>query len=328
MYNQFYDKDLEPVLEKAFSDLRWGIRTHYHALNDKRNQRFDLEFPEAIAGISRIENCARLLNKFNPSLPKIDLLVIFGTDALCNWYPIENQRGIYDINDKMRVEEKGVEIWNAGYLNAVVPSDLIVSKKLKIGKNGKPEMNGHTFEAVLFLNPQYAKEPVLQFLEEYQAKGGKLMIEGTADHDFKANDITKRFGAIYEKATVKGYSVEALSKLGISKNLLPDGCRNEDGSYVFIDRNSLITDALATFSVSLDDDKYSGTYKGIVLLAADKKNGLSKLAVAGLKELQLNGKVILSFKDPVDVFAEKREGHTVLILADPTRKLVPLINKL
>ena len=328
MYNQFYDKDLEPVLEKAFSDLRWGIRTHYHALNDKRAQRFDLEFPEAIAGISRIENCARLLNKFNPSLPRIDLLVIFGTDALCNWYPNEAERGIYDINDKMRVEEKGVEIWNAGYLNAVVPSDLIVSKKLRIGKNGKPEMNGHSFEAILFLNPQYAKEPILKFLEEYQAKGGKLMIEGKADHDFKANDITKRFGAIYEKATVKGYSVESLSRLGLFKNLLPDGCKNEDGSYIFIDRNSLITDALAKFSVNMGGDLYSGTYKGIILLAADKKRGLYKLAVAGLKELRRNGEVILSFKVPVDVFAEKVEGQTTLTLADPTRKVVPLVNKL
>ena len=328
MYNQFYDKDLEPVLVKAFNDLRWGIRTHYHALNDKRAQRFDLEFPEAIAGISRIENCARLLNKFNPSLPKIDLLIIFGTEALCNWYPNENDRGIYDINDKMRVEEKGVEIWNAGYLNAVVPSDLIVSKKLRIGKNGKPEMNGHSFEAVLFLNPQYAKGPVLQFLEEYQAKGGKLMIEGKADHDFEANNITKRFGAIYEKATVKGYSFEALSKLGISKNLIPDGCKNEDGSYTFIDRNSLITDALARFNVTLDGDKYSGTYKGIAILAADKKHGISKLAVTGLKELQLNGETILSFNKPVDVFAEKKEGHTTLTIADPTHKVVPLVNKL
>ena len=328
MYNQFYDKDLEPVLLKAFSDLRWGIRTHYHALNDKRPLRFDLEFPDAIAGISKIENCARLLNKFNPTLPKINLLVIFGMDALCNWYPNISDRGIYDINDKMRVEEKGVEIWNAGYLNAVVPSDLIVSNKLKIGKDGKPEMNGHTFDAVLFLNPQYAKEPVLKFLEAYEAKGGKLMIEGTADHDFKANDITKRFAAIREKATVKGYSVEALPKLGLSKNLLTDGCRNEDGSFVFIDRTSLISQAMATFNVTIDGDKYSGTYKGIAILAADNKHGITKLAATGLKELRRNGEIILSFKNPVDVFAEKLAGQAKITIGDPSCHIVPLINKM
>ena len=328
MYNQFYDANLEPVLIKAFSDLRWGIRTHYHALNDKRPLRFDLEFPEAIAGIGKIENCARLLNKFNPSLPKINLLVIFGMDALCNWYPNESDRGIYDINDKMRVEEKGVEIWNAGYLNAVVPSDLIASNKLKIRKDGKPEMNGHTFDAVLFLNPQYAKEPVLKFMEEYEAKGGKLMIEGTADHDFRANYITKRFKAISDKATVKGYSIEALPILGLSKNLLPDGCKNEDGSYVFTDRTSLITDAMATFSATIDGDLYSGSYKGIALLAADKKRGIYKLAATGLKELSRNGEPILSFRDPVDLFLENFNGQYKITLADPSKSIVPLINKL
>ncbi|MEI6275606.1 MAG: hypothetical protein WCP08_06435 [Prolixibacteraceae bacterium] len=328
MYNQFYDANLEPVLLKAFSDLRWGIRTHYHALNDKRPLRFDLEFPEAIAGISKIENCARLLNKFNPLLPKINLLVIFGMDALCNWYPNESDRGIYDINDKMKVEEKGLEIWNAGYLNAVVPTDLIVSQKLRIGKDGKPVMNGHTFDAVLFLNPQYAKEPVLKFLEEYEAKGGKLMIEGAADHDFKANDISKRFKAILDKATVKGYSVEALPKLGIHKNLLPDGCQNEDGSYVFTDRTSLISNSQATFSVSIDGDLYKGSYKGIAIIAAEKKRGVYKFAAAGLKELSRNGEVILSFQNPVDIFMTKLDGHTNLTIADPYHKVVPLVNKL
>jgi len=328
MYNQFYDANLEPVLVKAFSDLRWGIRTHYHALNDKRPNRFDLEFPEAIAGINKIENCARLLNKANPALPKINLLVIFGMEALCNWYPNPASRGIYDINDKLGIEEKAVEIWNAGYLNALVPSDLIVSNQLKIGKNGKPVLNGHTFDAILYLNPQYAREPVLKFLEAYESKGGKLMVEGTANNDFNANDISKRFANILSKATVKGYSVEALPKLGLSKNLLPDGCKNEDGSYVFIDRSSLITDAMATFSVDLDGDNYSGSYKGIAIIAADKKQGLYKLAAAGMKELRKNGKIILSFRDPVDIFTEKQKGHTVITIADPNRHVVPLINKL
>jgi hypothetical protein len=327
IYNQFYDAKLEPVLIKAFNDLRWGIRTHYHALNDKRPLRFDLEFPEAIEGIGKIENCARLLNKFNPSLPKINLLVIFGMDALCNWYPHDSDRGIYDINDKMQVEEKGVEIWNAGYLNAVVPSDLITSNKLKIGKGGKPEMNGHTFDAILFLNPQYAKESVLKFLEDYEAKGGKLMMEGTADHDFNANDITKRFKAIYEKATVKGYSVEALPKLGISKDMLPDGCKNEDGSFVFTDRTSLNTDAMATFSVTIEGDRYSGTYKGIAVIAADKNSGLKKFTAAGFTELRRNGKPILSFKNPVDLFLENSNGKFQLTIADRTQSVVPLINK-
>ncbi len=184
MYNQYYDANLEPVLVKAFSDLRWGIRTHYHALNDKRPLRFDLEFPEA------------------------------------------------------------------------------------------------------------------------------------------------RFKAILEKATVKGYSVDALPQLRISKNLLPDGCKNEDGSFVFTDESSLRTDKISSFSVNLDGDLYTGKYKGLAIIAADKKSGLKKLAAAGFSELTHNGKPILAFKDPVDIFIEKVNGQYKITVADPSKSVLPLINKL
>ena len=328
MYNQYYDKDLEPVLAKAFADLRYGIRTHYHALNDKRPLRFDLEDPEAIKGINQIENCTRLLNKFNPTLPDIKLLVIFGMEALSNWYPNESDRGIYDINDKLEIEEKGLEIWNAGYLNAVVPSDLIVNNKLKLNKNGKPVMNGHTFDAVLYLNPQYAREPVLQFLEEYVNKGGKLMIEGKARYDFKGKDIFGRFKSIADKAAAIGYSVENLTKLGLFKNRLPDGCKNEDGSYLFNDRQSMLTNSVATFTVNIDGDIYAGRYKGIAIISADKKSGLKKLAATGFKELRRNGKIILSFKDPIDIFVSRQGEATSIILADHTQTIKPLTCKL
>ncbi len=328
MYNQYYDKDLEPVLVKSFNDLRYGVRTHYHALNDKRPLRFDLEDPDAILGINANENCARLLNKFNPSLPDIKLLVVFGMEALSNWYPNVKDRGVYDINDKLRIEEKAVEIWKAGYINALVPSDMIVDKKLTIRADGKAVMNGHVFDAILYLNPQYAREPVLQFLENYVKKGGKLMVEGNADHDFKANDISTRFAAIYNKATVKGYSIDGLSKLGLQKNWLPDGCKNEDGSYVFNNRASLISDAVASFSVSFGGDVYTGKYKGLAVLKADKKTGLQKLAATGCSELTKNGKVILQFAHPVDVFVEKKNNKTNMIIADGKQTVKPLINKL
>lgn len=327
MYNQYYDKDLEPVLVKAFADLRYGVRTHYHALNDHRPLRFDLEEPEAKKGINKIENCARLLNTFNPSLPDIKLLVIFGMEALSNWYPVEANRGVYDINDKMQVEQRAVDIWNAGYLNALIPSDLIVNKSLKIGPDGKPVMNGHTFDAVLFLNPQYAREPVLAFLEEYERKGGKLMIEGAADRDFKGNSIAARFRSIYEKATVAGYSIDKLPELGLHKNLLPDGCRNADGSYVFNDRNSLISDAVASFSVSFESNAYTGTYKGLAVIKADK-TGLQKFAATGCKELTQNGKLVLQFAEPTDIFIERKNGKINLTIADGKHQTKPLINKL
>ncbi len=328
MYNQYYDKDLEPVLVKSFNDLRYGVRTHYHALNDKRPNRFDLEDADAITGINQNENCARLLNKFNPSLPDIKLLVIFGMEALSNWYPNDSNRGIYDINDKLGIEEKAVDIWKAGYLNALVPSDLIVNNKLVIGADGKPTMNGHKFDAILYLNPQYAREPVIKFLETFVNKGGKLMVEGNADHDFFGENISDRFKLIYDKATVKGYSIDNLSKLGLQKNWLPDGCRNEDGSYVFNELTSLRTDNSATFNVQLDGENYTGKYKGLVVIKASKKNGIEKLAATGLKELTRNGKPILSFKNPIDVYVERQGKEVKMVVADGSKTIKSLVNNL
>jgi hypothetical protein len=328
MYNQYYDANLEPVLVKAFSDLRYGIRTHYHALNDKRPLRFDLEDPNAVIGINKIENCTRLLNKFNPSLPEVKLLVIFGIEALSNWYPNEADRGVYDINDKLGIEEKGVEIWNAGYLNALVPSDLIVNGKLIIGDDGKPALNGHTFDAVVYLDPQYAREPVLKFLEKYENMGGKLMLEGAAKNDFEGSDISKRFNSILKRATVSGYSVENLSKLGIRQNLLPDGCKNEDGSYLFTDWHSLQTSNIATFTITIDGDTYSGDYKGLAIIDADKKSGVKRYAATGCKELRRNAKIVLRFENPVDIFVTKQNGKTEMVLADQSNTIRPIVNEL
>lgn len=327
MYNQYYDANLEPVLVKSFNDLRYGVRTHYHAMNDKRPMRFDLEDADAVKGINANENCARMLNKFNPSLPEVKLLVIFGMEALSNWYPITADRGNYDINDKMKIEERAVEIWKSGYLNALIPSDLIVNHQLTIGADGKPVLNGHKFDAIVYLNPQYAREPVLKFLEQYESKGGKLMIEGNADRDFKGNPIAARFKSIYDKATVLGYSVDKISSLGLQKNLLADGCKNEDGSYTFNDLVSMRTGNAATFKVNFDGEEYTGQYRGLSVIKADK-TGLKKLSATGFNQLTRNGKVVFSLPTPADVFIEKKNGELKIILADRSKQIKPTVNKL
>ena len=328
MYNQFYDKVFPPVQEKALNDLRYGIRTHYHALHDKRVNRFDLLDPEAVAGINKVEDCARLLNKFNPSLPDVKLLVISGMEALSNWYPNYKDRGVYDVNDKLFMEEKAEEIWKAGYLNALVPSEFITLNKLTINKEGKAMMNGHVFDAILYLYPQYAKEAQLKFLETYQARGGKLMIEGFADKDFNAKDISARFQSIYSKATVTGYSIDKLAKLGLQKNGLPDGCKTEDGAYVFTDIHSLRTDGLTSFSVKIEGDLYEGEYKGLAIIKAGKKSGLIKFAANGFKTLSCNGKTILAFERPVNLFIETANGKRVITIQDISKTIKPVVNKL
>jgi len=320
MYNMYYDSNISQFTTKTLTDLRYGIRTFYHAFNDKQ-WGIGLERPEAYTAIKPVENCARLLNRFNPSLPEIKLLVIFGNEALQNWYPDKSDRGSYDINDKLRIEEKAVKIWKAGYRNALVPTDLISNGKLKLNENCKPVLCGHQFDAVLFLNPQYSKEPVLKFLEDYVAKGGKLMIEGAATHNFDGVKIPERLESIYSKATVQGFSIKAISKLGIEKNAIASGCRNEDGSYVFTDIQSLRKDKTASFSIRVNKDIYSAEYRGLAAISINGKNELKKFACSGFKELRKNGIVIFSLQSPSDVLLEK-QGENIQIAIKGQNKII------
>jgi len=309
IYNMFYSRSLETIVEEGLNDLRYGIRTHYHALNDRHGWGASIDKPESLAAILPVERCARLLNRFNPALPEIRLLVVFGMEAKCNWYPDASQRGAYDYNDKLEVEEKAKALWDAGYLNALVSSDVIAEGKLKIGSDGKPVLNGHTFDAVVYLYPQYAREPVVRFLEAYVAKGGKLMVEGLATHDFEGNRLVERFERILQQATVKGFDPAKIVQLGIKTNRLPDGVRNEDGSYVFTDLESLTGKKLATFKVRFGAAHYSGEYQGLSVIQADEKGALIRFSACGLKELRKKNQVLLRFNQPAMVEIKRMGAH-------------------
>ena len=327
MYNMYYDGNIGHFVTKTLTDLRYGIRTFYHAFNDKQ-WGIGLEKPEATNAINPVENCARLMNRFNPALPEIKMLVIFGNEALQNWYPNNYERGSYDINDQLKIEEKAVQIWEAGYLNALVPTDLISEGKLRLDSVGKPVLCGHKFDAIVFLYPQYSKESTLKFLEEYVDKGGKLMMEGAATYDFNGNDISARIRSIHEKAIIREFSVNHIPELGLTRNAVAGGCKNEDGSYVFTDISSLRNNKPKIFKLSFGQDVYSGDYTGFAAISADPLWGLQKLACAGFSELNKNGVTILKLEHPGDIFIEKIGKEYQITITGPKENNLLLINKL
>ena len=327
MYNMYYDGNIKRFTTKTLTDLRYGIRTFYHAFNDKQ-WGIGLEKPEAYNAIKPVENCARLLNLFNPGLPEIKLLVIFGNEALQNWYPNKSARGCYDINSKLKIEEKAIKIWKGGYMNALVPTDLISEGKLKLNGDHKPVLNGHQFDAIIFLYPEYSKESTLKFLENYVNNGGKLMIEGSATHNFEGEDIASRMANICNKAKENRFSVKGIYKLGIVKNAFSKACKNDDGSFVFTDIKSLWNSKLASFSININNDEYSADFRGLATILVDKQNGLQKFSCANFKELKKNGHVILSLERTADIFVEKKENVFQLTISDQEANNKVVVNKL
>ncbi|MEI6753306.1 MAG: hypothetical protein WCK78_09050 [Paludibacter sp.] len=314
LYNMYYNKSLEDITTKAMSDLTYGIRTHYHAINDIQKWGVSVEQPEALIEINKVENAARLLNRFNPSFPKIKLLVVFGMESLANWYPDSTKRGMTDINNSLKIEEKAVELWKAGYLNALVPTDLIADGRLKINANGKPQIEGHEFDAIIFLYPQYARKSTFDFLKTYVSKGGKLMVEGSATYDFDGNTVGKQWNEIADKALVKSFNVADISKLGIAKREFENGVLNEDGSYTFtgIKGSQQLTNGNNSFTINCN---------GLAAIQLDETGNLKKLVATAFSSLIKDGKTLFSLTKPADISVVVTNGVAEIIVADESKTI-------
>lgn len=82
MYNMFYNEDIDYFAEKALTDLRYGIRTIYHAFNDTHGWGVPLEAPELAKKISKVERMAKLANQVNATFADARILVVAGMEAL------------------------------------------------------------------------------------------------------------------------------------------------------------------------------------------------------------------------------------------------------
>jgi hypothetical protein len=302
MYDQFYGFDIDRFATKALNDARFDARLHYHGYNDTGRWGVDLSSEAFLSKQNPVERKIRLLNRFNPAAPRLPLLVVFGMPALLNWYPDESARNEFDINGSLHIEEKASAIWDAGYRCAVVPSDLIDDGALRLDAENRPVLNGHTFRAVIYLYPQYAKRSTLSFLDAYTRHGGALMLEGNATRDFDGRPIAGLFAGIAARARVRGFSVEQIAKLGVEKSPLRDtGGELEDGSIILTDLNSLRTGQAKSFSVEVNGHAFSGSYVGVFALKADARGEIEKLACGACGALSRDGHRILKLQRAADL---------------------------
>jgi hypothetical protein len=317
-FDQYYGGSETNFLKKAFREARFGGRTDYLAWNDLRTTRVNMADMEKYSAIRDVELKIRLLNQFQPAAPKLSVLVVFGMPALINWFPDQAARSDWDMNGTLGIEGKAGAIWNANYPCALLPSDFIDNGQISFDATGHPIVNGHRFDCLVFLYPQYAKETTLKFLDRYTKQGGKLMLAGTATRDFYGKDIATRFEKIAMRATVRGFDVKQLPDLGAHTNSLAEGAFMEDGSVVFTDFLSWQKNRARPFAVTLDGHEFSGSYVGVCALRVDKTGQVEKFVSGGFTELKRDGKVIFSLERPADaVITRTGSGSYDTIIVGP-----------
>jgi hypothetical protein len=329
MYDQFYGWDIHRFAVKAMNDARFDARIHYHGYNDTGRWGVNLAGQAFLNQLNPVEQKIRLLNRFDPAAPELPLLVIFGMPQLLNWYPDASARNIFDVNGSLHVESKVLSMWNAGYRCAVVPSDLIDNGSLKLDAHGRPVLNGHTFRAVVYLYPEYARQSTLRFLGEFTRRGGALMLEGKATRDFNGAPIENQFARIAALARVRGFSLDKLPKLGIQRSPLDGiGGELEDGSVILTDLNSLETDQPKSFTVTVNGNSFSGAYVGVFALKAAKDGTIQKLACGECRPLRCNGREVLSLHTPADLVLKRNAAgpYDAVVQGQPGSNAITLLH--
>jgi hypothetical protein len=308
--DQLYSHDMNNFIEKAFRDAPFDGRVDYHGWNDHTNTwGIDLAQTTRYAPIRDAELKIRLLNQFDPAAPKLSVLIVFGMPALIDWFPNESARSPWDINGKLGIEEKALATWRAGYPCALLPSDFIDNGQITFDADLHPVVNGHRFDALVFLDPQYSKARTFRFLDRYTRAGGKLMLDGTATRNFQGKEIADQFQKISARATVTGFDIARLPELGAQTNSLTDGGFLEDGSVIFSDYTSWQNHEAKPFSVELSGHQFSGSFLGVCALKAGADGNIEKFACGGFTELKRDGKTIFSLDHPADIVVRRsRQG--------------------
>lgn len=328
MYDQFYGRNIQRFAEKALNDARFDARIHYHGYNDTGAWGVDLSSKPFLDTINPVEEKIRLLNRFNPAAPDLPLLVIFGMPRLLNWYPDAADRNNMNVNGSLHIEEKVKALWDAGYRCAVVPSDLIDNGSLRLDAQGRPVIHGHTFRAMIYLYPEYAKPSTLSFLADYVKRGGPLMLEGAATRDFYGRPVAKQFAPIVTGARVTGFNTDDIEKLGVSKDPLRNaGGALEDGSVILTDLPSLQQNTPNSFDIPVNGHRFSGSYEGVFAIKAAKDGTLEKLACGHCGVLQWDGREILSLDHPADLVlkTDGKGGYTTILVGQPGSNAVHVV---
>lgn len=321
VYDMYYHQDKNTFFEKCMREAALGSRIHYHAIDDGSEWGLDTGSDEFLREVAKYEEHTELLNLFEPTLPAMSLLIVFGFPAQLNWYPDECARSQFDINKSLRILEKADALWRMGYHNALTCDDAIVRGELTQDEDGRLDYNGHKFDAMLFLYPEYAKPETVAFLQSAIRANVKLRVVGSLTHGFDGAALDGRFLTPYTIAPTESASPDiaqqllvssipaargmraastlepevilmlkqAADALGATQNDIANGCRLADKSVVISHYESVRDGLPYTAAFTLDGALTEATFIGSFAIKTDGNGNLEKLISGELLSLTRNG---------------------------------------
>ena len=237
-YNMWYGEatdDIKTFYAEIWKNARYGGRTislGYECINEK-GQVIELKTPGYLESISKIEERLKLLDNFQKSAAKSDILIITGIESSCNVIKNIKSNGCWDGLQSIFKNSfiLARDIFNMGYNCDYTLSYEIYNKKLIINKNGYLQYGSQEYKFVILFELQYSKIEILNFIEKVKASKTGCIIIGKTDTDFNGEklDIKCDFNKRIESYDLLPY----FEKYNAQKNRLPNGCILQDNSIIF-----------------------------------------------------------------------------------------------
>ena len=304
IYDMFYKPEKEQFFEKCMKDAAFGGRIHYLATGSSYFG-LDVGTPSFLAELKQYEDCMELLNMFDPDMPEMSLLVVFGFPALYNWYPDYSVRNTYDINGSLNILKRVEQLWKTGIINALSTDDAIVDGRIKLDENNQIDYCGNKFDGLLYLYPQYSKPETLTFLRDAIEKNGNIRIIGNVSRDFNGNIVNSD----YLRAVTINDECDIQRELKLKINDIPNGCRLRDGSVVMSNYESLRDGKNIGVEFMLNEKQYKISYSGVFAMKTDCNGDVEKLVASKLEELKENNVDILPQSRGENVMYYKSENR-------------------
>lgn len=257
MLDMFYSAHDEAYYKHIVEGAPFNCREFHHPWLDTNGVKNFLR-QDFLDNIKKLDSAVAGLDEFQTEIPRLDLLVIFGSAAQNNWYPDHESRNLWDIDGKLNIQGNVREMWDAGYRCALVPDYAITDGRIKC-EDGKIFFNGHSFTHCLFLYPKYAKKEVYSFLNAAGKSGLPIAAVGKrADIDFNGEKAELTV-PLYDE-----FDMSILEKISCSKSAIPDGCIYKDGSFVLVNQDGLLKNQPREIDITIDGVRYTGVNTGIL----------------------------------------------------------------
>lgn len=212
--------------------------------------------PQFLANIRKLDKQIKRLNDFQSIYPRMDALIVFGAAAQFNWYPDYEARNLWDIDDKMKIQDKCDTMWKDGYRVALVPDYAIEDGRITL-KDGKVCFGGYEFSHCLFLYPKYAKQSTYEFLNSAFENGVAVAAVGRSDINFNGEKAELKI------PTYREFDLSILEKMGCQKSGIEGGAVYDDGSFNLVS-GGILTDQESAFDLVVAGVRYTGTHTGLL----------------------------------------------------------------